>query len=248
MERKTDQMARRVVGRLRGAKLDQYLVAAFTGGKPSTVHGWLHKDSPPRGEMLNRLQVLLYTLGVPSPELDRVTPYGLYLARLMAFNLVTIDEAQLLVGAGYKQAVFETIRGERDPYDEAVVTRPTESLQILKERFDVPLAEAEEKLRKRFADPETSPGDITRDVGGITPQPQQNNGPTVTPAGHDQFLAQVASKFAALIPLARHLLEHGSAEDRQRVRQLMGDGAMFDLSNLTIELCSERARIENQGR
>jgi len=245
MGRKTDDLARTLVGRLRDARLDTYLVAAFTGGKPTTVTGWVNKNNPPRGLMLNGLQVLLYVLGVESPEFLRVTQYGQYLARLMAFQLVSLEKAQEFIGAGYPQAVFETIRGERDPYDEDVAIRPTISLEELQQRFDGSLTAAEEKLRKRFENPETTPGDIVRDAGGV-----QQGTPAAMPTmlDHGGLVALIASRIGEVRPLAQYLLDECSPEDRARVRELLGEEGVFDLSNLFNALCSERARDAYLGR
>lgn len=242
--RETDSLAVSLIDRAREARVNTNLIAAFTKASPITVRDWLRKDQPPRGERLNRLQHMLSALGISSPELDYVTSYGRYLGRLMAFGIITLAEAQTYANT-YQQGVFETIRGKRDPYAEGVPTRPFKSLEELQDAYDEQLQEAENKLRERY-----------KALGGV-PNKELEDGeetdfiaesPQTEPSlPRDLLIVGIASTAAGLMPQLRWLLEEATPAERHYFRTLMGEDGTFDMSNLLMQLCSERAR-DHQGR
>jgi hypothetical protein len=64
--------------------------------------------------------------------------------------------------------------------------------------------------------------------------------------------ADPVTKLAALLerayPLVRQLLEDATAEERQRLREVLGGDGLFNVSTALNLLCSERARLEGFKR
>lgn len=242
--RRTDALAEKLLERLRSANLPLQLIAAFTKAQPGTVGDWLSKGQPPRGDRLNRLQHLLALLGIESPELSLVPDFGRYLGRLMAFDVLTFAEARDILGGIHDQAVFQTIRGERDPFGEDVEKKPTKSLEQLQEEYGERLAAIEGEARRRFADqgyPTT----------GTLP-PAETPSPVPIPVGTEgsnkfEFLLESARTLGSILPLLRYLTSNEcTPEDRSRLRALIGEEGMFEIASMAAQLCGERAR--NLGR
>lgn len=237
--RQTDALARTLIGRLRVANLPLQLVAAFTKSKPGTVGSWLSQSQPPRGDRLNRLQHLLALLGIESPELLLVPDFGRYLGRLMAFDVLTFAEARDILGGIHDQAVFQTIRGERDPFGEDVEKKPTKTLEQLQEEYDERLMDAEGKERQRFAEQGYPAQVVSSSAAAQLPA----SIPVTEGSGNFGFLLESATVIEALLPRLRYLVsDECTPEDRARVRAFLGEEGMFELSTLANQLCGERAR------
>jgi hypothetical protein len=237
-------LAKKLLERLRTANLPVQLVAAFTKAKPGTVGSWLTQAQPPRGERLNRLQHLLALLGIESPELSLVPDFGRYLGRLMAFDVLPFAEARDILGGIHDQAVFQTIRGERDPFGEDVEKKPTKTYTQLQEEYGARLEEAEKEQRRLFAEQGFSVTAVTppADMPSAVPIPI---GPDH--AGKFEFLLESARTLGSVLPLLRYLnSDDCTPQDRARLRMLLGEDGMFEFSTLAAQLCGERAR--NLGR
>jgi hypothetical protein len=238
--RQPDALAEKLLARLRAANLPTLLVAAFTKAKPGTVGSWLGKGQPPRGERLNRLQHMLAVLGIESPELALVPEYGRYLGRLMAFEVITFAQARSILGDINDQAVFQTVRGQRDPWSEEIEKKPTKTLEELTELYQVLLAEAESQLIGSFVQqgyvvPEHVPGPA--EVASAVPLPEDES-------DNFRFLLESARALGGILPLVRHLASDAcSPQDRALLRNLLGEDGMFELSTLINRLCSERANV-----
>ncbi len=247
--RQTDALATKLIDRLRAVNLPIQLVAAFTNTQPGTVGNWLSKGQPPRGERLNRLQHLLDALDIASPELVLVSEYCRYLGRLMAFDIISLEETRQMLGVSADQKVFMTIRGERDPWRDAVGSiLPSKTLEQLRDEFDGRLTEAEADIRRQFAEQGYS---IVAGAAAKTMAPPKPS-PVAIPVTPDasakfDFILESARTLGSILPLARHLASDAcTPEDRALLRDLLGDEGMFELSNLINQLCGERAR--NSGR
>jgi hypothetical protein len=233
--RQTDALATKLLDRLRAANLPLQLVAAFTKAQPGTVGDWLSKGQPPRGDRLNRLQHLLALLGIESPELSLVPDFGRYLGRLMAFDALTFAEARAILGGIHDQAVFQTIRGERDPFSEDAEKKPTKTLEQLQEEYSEGLSAAEDKTRRQFAEQ------------GIVVTTATQPSPVLIPQDGDEptqgFILRSACAISGILPLMRCLAsDRCTPEDRAELREYLGEEGMFELSTLANQLCGERAR------
>ncbi|HZM64430.1 MAG TPA: hypothetical protein VFB59_04825 [Candidatus Saccharimonadales bacterium] len=222
--------------RLRRANLPVQLVKEFTDTKPDTINDWLVGEQRPIGIRLLKLMHLLAALGIDSPELEEnVTPYGAFLGRLVAFKLVTPEQAQAFLGTGHVQAVYDTAFGHRDPND--AVIKPKQTLEELEKLYSSVLLEAEDALRRKFVREDSPASGQARASTPSAATPPATEGPS-----RDHFLMEAAQRLGAVLPLARYLVsEKCSPEERAFVREHLGEEGMFELSTLINRLCSERA-------
>lgn len=237
--RQTDALATKLLERLRTANLPVQLVAAFTKAQPGTIGSWLSKGQPPRGDRLNRLQHLLALLGIESPELLLVPDFGRYLGRLMAFDVLTFAEARGILGGIHDQAVFQTIRGERDPFGEEVEKKPTKTLEQLREEYDESLVDAEQETKRQFAEQGVAVAAVAQlgDMPSPVAIPTDGDGPS------KGFILNSACTLGGILPLMRYLAsDNCTPGDRADLRALLGEEAMFELANVANQLCGERAR------
>ncbi|HEU4914453.1 MAG TPA: hypothetical protein VFT16_03570 [Candidatus Saccharimonadales bacterium] len=193
---------------------------------------------------MNRLQHMLAVLGIASPELDLVPDFGRYVGRLMAFGLITLTQARDILGGVHEGAVFQTIRGERDPWGDDIEKKPRRTLDELMMLYGGSLAEAEERLRSRFA--KLGYPAAGTFLPAATPMTVPTQASPDAPSKF-QFLLESARTLGSILPLLRHLASDAcTPEDRASLRNLLGEDGMFELSNLVNQLCGERAR--NTGR
>lgn len=228
-----DELARKVVERLRRSNIPHEVVADFVDVKRATVAGWLAGDGPPNGERMNRLWYLLEAAGIPSPEMDKVPPFGQYLGRLLAYQVIDMKQARVAYKpddgeGGSPQAVLNAIRGEQNPL------KPT-PVDELAELYGDQLAAKEQELQEMLAvfGAESSP------LAGAevpTQAPMQATG-----LSKDQIYAIVRELSSGLAAVRILSSEDATDEDRALVRALMGERNMFDYANLLNRLCSTRA-------
>lgn len=236
---KAQKLGPLVIQRLRHAKLDDDLVAEFVGVTPLTVDTWLRKGTVPRGQQINRLWHLLALAGQDSPELKRVSAYGRYLGELMAYDIVSLEAAQKSCKLVNEQGVLHIIRGEQ-----SAPTQPRDTLEELRVAYGDDLDKAKRVWRERLGlnDSVDSP---EADVEGLSvflpvPTPVVPSA-SADPGKHDRLLA-IAQRIAAVTADARYLAsDKCTPEDRELVRELLGEDGMFNFSNLVNKLCSERA-------
>ncbi|HTE57808.1 MAG TPA: hypothetical protein VK694_03605 [Verrucomicrobiae bacterium] len=237
---KAQKLGPLVVQRLRHAKLDDDLVAEFVGVTTATIDTWLRKNIVPRGQQINRLWHLLALAGVDSPELKRVSAYGRYLGELMAYDLVSLEAAQHSCKLLNEQGVLHIIRGEQSP-----PTRPRDTLEDLRVVYGDDLEKAKRVWKEKLGLDDQEADPVQADVEELpavlpTPVPALLH-MSADPGKHDRLLA-IAQRFAAVTADARYLVSAGcTAEDRELVRELLGEDGMFNFSNLVNKLCSERA-------
>lgn len=212
--------------------IDLNEVAAFCEVNLDTVQRWL-RGTPANGERLIRLWHLLALLGSDSPELRKLPAFNRYLAELLAFGVVSLDEACQIAGIKNTQSLFKITRGQPPMH-------PSFNLGELKQLYAPRLQYAKDQVQG----------------GGAVSQPAEPP-ETVAPSGspampsvpdlrqivqHDNKLV-LATLLGAALPLARYLdSPASSAQERSAFRDLVGQENLFDLSNLLNNLCSERAR------
>lgn len=226
MEIKSEQLWPLVQPRLRsylGRTWDFGLVTNTTGTTTSTVTGWLADQVPPSGERLIKLWHLLEALGLESPELAELPGFNRYCGELLTFGVITMKELQEICELANSQSALLMLRGKPP-------MRPQLTVEELYELHD-------ETLQVRRADLFDSSGP---DSGQETSD--DTSAMSVSIQGGD-VVVFTASMLGTVLPLVRHLdSDQATPADRSRLRALVGNDDMFDLSNILNHLCSERAR------
>jgi hypothetical protein len=229
-----------LVARLRRTDLGDYVVAKFTDSANSTVDGWRRdKDpKPPRGERLNRLWHLLHFAGVDSPELQELPEFGRYLGELMAFSVISIEDARRICGGVGEKAVLDTIRGTGQP------AKPQYTVEQLKEKYGDSLQQKKEEWRTNVRVlPALSASKLTTQLQPTLPAPA---------AAHvsNPFILDLAIRLSALLPLLNYAnSDVVSPKERDQLRQLLGQDGMFAIATAFQALNSERVRTSlQQGR
>ena len=230
MELKSDKLWTLVQPRLRlfiGQTWDFELVAETTGSTVPTVTGWLADQVPP-GERLIKLWHLLAASGIASPELDGLPAFNAYCGKLLMLGVVDVKELQSICHLANPQGVLSALRGTPPMH-------PQFTVDELQEMYG---DEVQIRLRTiiRYDNVE-SPAPAKPAVSEVAEQR------TVGAA----MVTLTAAHLGAVLPLVRVLnSDESSAKDRSRLRSLVGNDEMFELSNILNNLCSERAR--NHGR
>ncbi len=230
MEIKSEQLWSLVRPRLRsylGRTWDFDTVAQVTGSTVQTVAGWLAGQAPP-AERLIKLWHVLAILGYESLELEELPAFNRYCGELLTFGGVGNEELQHIWGLHHSQGVLAALRGTPPMH-------PQYTLEELRVMYDVTLQDAKSSFLQGRESPASQQGDLTArssvDTSVIT-----------VLQGMDDVLF-TATLLGALLPLLRHLnSDECTPQERSLLRTLVGNDEMFDISNLTSDLCSERAR------
>jgi hypothetical protein len=234
MEIKSKQLWSLVQPRLReylSQTWDFNLVASMTGSTKLTVTGWLADQIPP-GERLIRLWYLLEASGLKSPELNKLPSFNRYCGELLTFSILDMKDLQSICNLASSQGVLSMLRGTPP-------LRPQYTLDELGELY----GEMLQPLKQGLTQLDT-PGPERLSLGGSV----QATAPVSVDDGSFAETASVnmlfeASRLCSVLPLVRYFdSDDCSAEQRSRLRRLVGNEEMFDLSNHFNNLCSERAR------
>lgn len=211
-------------------------VASGTGSAPDTVIGWLGNDKEPNGERLIKLWHLLAASGCDSPELKRLGAPNFLCGQLLTFGVVSLEELHEIIGVTNAQAVLRMLRGSEP-------MRWHHDYNELNELYGDQLTEALTRVQKQG---------VTSTVKAVVPTEQLPSLPeagelaAIMSASADKLLI-TAALLGAVRPLVSHLnSDDCTPQDRSKLRSLLGDDGMFELSNHFHALCSERAR--NDGR
>lgn len=198
-------------------------VADATGVVPETASRWLRGKQPPKGVVRSRLLVhLVDECGATVAEFSRLDPRVQALNRLIAHDVVTLDELTDLLGYKNEQDTHRLLRGETklirgvdakvqeviDAYAEDVGNTP------VPEPAPVPAAPAATTTPK-VDDESQSPCDQARvlTVGGAILQ---------------------------LLPELEAMVLNGDASCHQALRKLVGDERYVHFSNMINALTGPR--------
>lgn len=158
-----------VLGRLRqfekkgGARR---VLSEFVHSESNTIRRWVKGQNPPRGINLIKLWFFFKELGYPSAELDELHPYILQLAELVAYEVITVDEARELIGYKNTQQVWTAFRG-----GSRTILREDQTRQALLAEYGEDLAAAKllyEFSRSASAPPDDSPEQVPASAGGTS--------------------------------------------------------------------------------
>lgn len=229
MELKSEQLWSLVQPRLRtyvSQTWDVGLVAEVTGSTHETVTQWLTVQVPPGGRII-KLWHLLAALGYESPELATLPYFNRLCGEIYTFAGADLGEIAEIIGARDNQAALRTLRG-------ITPMHPAYTTEDLSHLYGEKLTSGKKKIK---------PLDLTKNQVEV---PVQTTSPT---SSFVELLAEnsnnvliAAMLFNAALPMARYLDDDATAEDRTKLRSLMGEEGMFVLSNHFYNLCGERAR------
>ncbi len=231
-----DKLGPLLVKRLQEGQFDPDVIANFLGATPLTVHYWFTNTHQPRGAAMNALWHFLATVGVDSPEIDQLPSFSKYLGQLLAFSVISLEEAQEICGLKNPQGVFKVTRGQQQP------SHPLYTAEELQEAYDSVLQAAMEKLRASTETAEAAQTVVqeTRQEEPDVPVPVL--GTKIQPAESTQLILQVSSMLGAVHPLVQYVLSDACTdENRAQLRELLGFETVFTLSNALNRLCSTRA-------
>lgn len=230
---------------------EPHILCEFIGVVPSTVHAWAKGKHPAQGVNLIRLWHFLAAAGYDSPEMEKLHPYTKYAGELLAYSIVTIGEVGQIFGVKKVQSTHQHLRGMHQ------TAHPAFELDELKALYDEQLQKEKKKLREQLAGAEGSQEPETMARG-----PAHSTEPTTTAVSMgsvpptDMLFARnkeagimtLATLLSSALPLARNINSDScSPADRSRLRDLLGEGGVFELSNILNALCSERARTDMKG-
>lgn len=231
---------------------DLLAMREFIGVVLPTIEGWASGRHPAKGENLLRLWHFLAAAGFKSPELRALEPYPLYVSELFAYSIISIEEARQLLGIRNNQSAYKQMRGELRP------AAPSLKFEELSELYDSQLQEAKMKLKQQLvvANDSQEPSTMARGPSSTTPSAEHHGSENLFPGSSLQFgsskdsgIITLATMLSSAMPLARYLNSDScTPEHRSRFRDLMGDGNVFEISNILNSLCSERARTDMKGR
>lgn len=209
----------------------------FVRVHPDTVSAWIYGRNVPLGEPLIKLRLFLEAVGYELVEYVHGTDHVSHkLAELLAYDILTPEEAREHLGFGDTHSVFRLARADSDTN-----TARTQKVERL-------YGEAGEELAKKKAtllsvlmrvpsikiyvetDPPSTP--VTQVAKGALDLEKQ-----------DPISIEVLAHLVlAITPLLERAVSETSREQRNELRKRTGSDGMFRLSKASSRLCSEKAR------
>lgn len=236
------------------ANNDVAVLCDFIDVVPTTIQTWAKGTHPAQGVNLIRLWHFMAAVGFDSPELDSLNPYTRYVGELLAYSIIPIDEASQLFGVRTVQSTHQHLRGMHQ------IARPAFGLDELMALYDEQMQKEKQKLREQLSDipglQETDTMVRGPSASAAVPEPLVSKTSTAhVPPNELQFarnkdagIMTLATLLSSALPLARDInSDNCTAADRSRLRDLLGEGGVFELSNILNALCSERARTDMKG-
>lgn len=235
-------------------------LADFCHVTATTAAGWMGSSKPLGGLPTLHLWHFLDALKIDQPELRKLRrdyPFGAYVGELLAYGVVSMEEARgfgistrkegddALLGEG---AIFRAARGEgriskeRFTYDELIANYGDE-LQEAKKRLQEKVAGWNELLAPSSPSVTSSTPEETPTSTRIEALFEELIG-RITASEKPRIveIAEMAEVLLNALGVANRALYGLTPAERSKLREMMGEGGMFALSNAVAMLCSERAR------
>lgn len=254
-----DELTQVVVNRFRANAnaFDIEHVADFCGVNPPAVAGWLRTRKPLGGIYTLKLWHFLAQAGVDSPELVEARneyPLGEYFGRLLAFNLLSLEDACALCKVK-RDAILRAARNQ------GRLLHCSKTFKNLTSEYDELLALAVEEFQEKLPSMEAASGDSAPALEVVQSIPSGEleelrqrleileARPHVVKGPHSdeesalrlQLVKNVAEALQAAHVAANVAISQFSLEERELLRTLMGAKGMFEFSTVLDRLCSERA-------
>lgn len=235
-------------------KHDVAALCDFIGVVPGTIQTWAKGTHPAQGVNLIRLWHFMAAAEYDSPEMDTLHPYTRYVGELLAHSIITIDDAGELFGVKTIQSTHQHLRGMHQ------TAQPAFQVDELKGLYDEQLQKEKQKLRDQLLGITGSEETETMVRGpsapAVMPEPLAIASEVAPVPPNDLQFARnkeagimtLATLLSSALPLARNInSDNCTPADRSRLRDLLGEGGVFELSNILNALCSERARTDMKG-
>ncbi len=213
--------------------------AKLVGVSGDTPRIWFKYSQAPVGMIQVRLRFILQKLGYDVVELRTIHPTIRQFAKHLAFELCPMEEAEKLLDI-IKQSIYRIILGSSGTMDEKI-----ELMQLYVSEHEQQLVEFEKNLDVSGAISEPSPYISQEEFDKIKAREEINlEFTSVTDDGKKIMVESFLGLIRAMRPIARFLSSDVvTAEEREIIRQKVGQYAIFDLKNDLVKLCGERARI-----
>lgn len=208
-------------------------IASFIEAPLNTVRLWKRDRMPGAGNML-KLQVFLTDLGYQLDEPSHKSDTVRYLAQLVAFRVLSVEDAYTLLFNHNEEQnqLWAVFRGDRTPRP---IRDGTLTLNDLTETYGAELASQRAKLLPR-AGPIIRP---TQPSVREPATPRQEKVSQVKKA--DPLVVQTSSALMACLPYLKALDINNSPEVGTQVRKLMGANNFFDLLDALKGMSSREA-------
>lgn len=192
-------------------------LAEFCGVGADTAYRWVRGKHPPLGENIFRCAAFLQSRGYHVNELQKLSPAVCKAVMMVARREVTADALQEALGVNRK-TVLQILHGRRGM---------SKKVRRRLERFVAGGTKQETSPASAYQEPKTVDREASANGTG----------------GHDAIIDALANQTRALLPLVKLVLTDAfTAEERHRLRHLVGGDGVFHLKNELSRLCSEKAR------
>lgn len=217
------------------------------------VGEWLDGARKIEGIKAVKLWHLLEVATGYSQELSAIRasyPLGEYIGRLLAYNVITSDEAREVCGGVKNEAVIRAIRGQ------GTLLRPAKGIEDLQKEYGDIIEERTSALR-RWLRGESLPKEPLRPVSdtngshemlqsvSTNSEADEAQAPTA-PAGSGDRMAlinQLARQISDGGIAARIALEELTPDERTSLRKLLGDRGLFSISNALNNLAAGESHV-----
>jgi hypothetical protein len=199
----------------------------------NTYRRWIAETVRPAGTHLIQLMYLMEFLGYQVEEISRLDDSIKRLGRLFAFGVVDVET--ILTKCSITRANFLNIFEAKSGTQRVVLEKARE----LAELHESKLADAQRPYESLVPMEKKSLEESHEEPDGedVSKEPSEELGEDL-----NQSINTLAGLLKLILPLAEQLVREGSMSDRRLLRQLAGDGTVFQLSNALTSLCSETAR------
>lgn len=202
------------------------LIAEFCEVTVPTVQTWVREGITPRGEQMLRLRVLLSLGGIKVVEIDHLPPPARELAKMVAFNIITLDEVSVELDYTDKHGVYHVLSGG------SLAKSRQRSMEKLVAEAQSLIDEEEEKWRRRISDPhhqaptrlqgtESEPG-LGTEVTAVTPTPDSVSGSSgdIEAPTSATVVMSMSRLLEALLPL---VIELDNSSQPESLRSLVAN-------------------------
>lgn len=245
-----------VRGLARTTAQNQRTIAEFLNVGGQTVARWARLGFSAEGESLIRARCLLELFGYEVVDFRSLPEPVRELARLIAYQCMTMDEAVGIfefAGKNQRHQAMSTLVGHSGLLPSRLAKLQTfvdEYQEVIQKTHDERLA----SLRKRLtpAAPKVT-ADALKASGVQSPRhidlPVAAPVASVSRGAHAVLIESAANQVRALLPLTELLLsDEFTAAERAHFRDLAGSDGPFKLSNRLNGLCGERAREQQAAK
>lgn len=214
----------------------------------ATGHRWFSDGIAPLGEHLLRLRLLLRLCGYNLIEEQAIQISALQLADQIAVRTLKVENAVKFLDASSNDRVIAVATG-REGISPNRESKIQELVKNHEKETNAKIAEWKEKISQlNLKGPEEAKQSVYETETG---QKKKKNEPLVFPKENNKtVLIVLANQLKATLPFAELVAsDQFSAGEREELRKMAGKYTIFNLKNVLVKLCGERARdnVSNGG-